>query len=63
MEELEECYKKLKEEYKKSNPKTDIKDPSAKAYVLDPKFKNIKLIELSEVKKLIDDEEAKGSNT
>lgn len=62
MEELEECYKKLKEEYKKSNPKTDVKDPSAKAYVLDPKFKNIKLIELSEVKKLIDDEEAKDSN-
>lgn len=60
MEELEECYKKLKEEYKKSNPKTDIKDPSAKAYVLDPKFKNIKLIELSEIKKLIDEEEAKG---
>ena len=60
MEELEECYKTLKEEYKKSSPKINIKDPLAKAYVLDTKFKNIKFLELSEIKNLIDEEANKG---
>lgn len=60
MEELEECYKTLKEEYRKSSPKINIKDPLAKAYVLDTKFKNIKFLELSEIKKLIDEEANKG---
>lgn len=62
MEELEECYKKFKKEYKKSNPALNIKDSSAKAYMLDPKFKNAKFMKLSEVKELIDEEEAKGCN-
>lgn len=60
IKELEECYKTLKEEYRKFSPKINIKDPLAKAYVLDTKFKNIKFLELSEIKNLIDEEANKG---